>query len=120
MCVLLEEEHSSFRLLKREKMKALLKLLNDRRRRRITRARDDTLKKKKKNRGGEFFFCDERRLHARRGFLKFFERREIEKSQGEGDSAHSTKWGSPSQTRKRQENAIWKLMNFENTLLYTT
>lgn len=43
---------------------------------------------------------------CKRGFLKFFERREIEKSQGEGDSAHSTKWGSPSQTRKRQENAI--------------
>jgi hypothetical protein len=78
-------------------MKALLKLLNDRRRRRITRARDDTLKKKKKNRGGEFFFCDERRLHARRGFLKFFERREIEKSQ-QGETQH-TKWGSPSQTR---------------------
>ena len=55
---------------------------------------------------------------CKRGFLKFFERREIEKSQ-QGETQH-TKWGSPSQTRTRQENAIWKLMNFENTLLYTT
>jgi hypothetical protein len=54
----------------------------------------------------------------KRGFLKFFERREIEKRQ-QGETQH-TKWGSPSQTRTRQENAIWKLMNFENTLLYTT
>lgn len=40
---------------------------------------------------------------CKRGFLKFFERREIEKSQGEGDSAHKMgkSFSNSHETRKR-------------------
>lgn len=54
----------------------------------------------------ESFFCDERSLHAR-GFLNFFERREIDKSQGE--TQHTAQNGEvllKIAREKRQENAI--------------
>lgn len=67
LCVVLEEEHSSFRLLKREKMKALFENYSTTEEEEGSRARDDTLKKRRKTEG-ESFFCDERSLHAKEVF----------------------------------------------------
>lgn len=64
----------------------------------------ETTLKKKKNRE-ESFFCDERRLKMRE--VKFFERREIEKSQGE--TQHTAQNGEvllKIAREKRQKNSM--------------
>ena len=113
MCQVLEEEHSSFRLLKREKMKALLKLLNDRRRRRrIKSERRQTLWIKEENpQRGRVFFVTRDAFACKRFFEIFWKKRDREKSAG-GDSAHKMgkSISNSHETRKRhmEIDEFWK------------